>query len=173
VNCSGVLAFYRLPYVLQVPVQSVEQQINNYVATMSNANNVVINPVSSVRLEQAILTADRSVALVEQGLEPAQTIAQDAVNMGLSDAAVASEFAQTFGVRETSATGVVQIDVTDIIQIGLPLVQQAPIAPQDLLDEEEDETEEPTEEATAEDDAAPLAAISDDATVGPLSLLLN
>ena len=173
VDCSGLLTFYRLPYVLVNPKQSSEQQLNNYVTTMSNANSVSINPTSSVRLEQAILTVDRNFALVEQGLEPSQIITQDASRMGLSDAAVASEFAKTFGVRETSATGVVQIDFTDIIQIGLPIVEQAPNAPQDLLDQEEDEAEEPTEEATAEDDVAPLAAIGDNAPVGPLSLLLN
>ena len=172
VNCSGVLAFYRLPYVLQVPVQTAEQEINNYVETMRTANSVTINPVSSARLEQAIVSGDRSVALVEQGLEPEQIIAQDAVNMGLSDDGLASEFAQTFGVRETSPTGVVQIDVTDIIQIGLPLIDQAPLAPQEVLEEDE-EAEEPTEEAATEEEVAPLAAISDEAPVGPLSLLLN
>ena len=173
VDCSGVLTFYRLPYSLQVPIQSNEQQIGNYIETMRQANISVIDPVSSTRLEQAILTQDRNIALQEQGIAPEPVIAQDAVNMGLSDSVVAADLAKTFGVRSSSALGVVQVDLSDIIQIGLPLTSDLPETEQEALDGENNE-EEPVEEATTDDETAPLALIgTEPSPIGPLSLLLN
>ncbi len=144
---------------------------------MRVSNTVAINPVSSVRLEQAILSNDRRITLEAQGLAPEQTIAQDAINMGLSDSALASDFANSFGVRDSSSLGVVQVDTDTIIQLGLPVFEQAPIS-NDILDEEEAEDgEEPVEEANTEDDGTPLAAtsvgINDNTPIGPLSLLVN
>ena len=177
VNCSGVLAFYRLPYVLQVPVQSVEQELNNVIETMRASNTVAINPVSSVRLEQAILSNDRRVTLAAPGVAPEQVIAQDAIDMGLSDGTLASDFANSFGVRDSSALGVVQVDTDTIIQLGLPVFEQAPISNDILEEEEAEDGEEPVEEANTEDDVTPLAAtsvgVNDDAPIGPLSLVLN
>ena len=177
VNCSGTLAFYRLPYVLQIAEQSVEQQLNNVIETMRVSNTIAINPVSSVRLEQAILSNDRRITLEAQGAAPEQTIAQDAINMGLSNDALAANFANSFGVRETSATGVVQVDTDNIIQIGLPAFDQAPILSDPLEEDETEEGEEPVEEANTEEDDTPLAAtsvgINDNAPIGPLSLLVN
>ena len=176
VDCSGVLAFYRLPYSLQVAQQSVEQELNNYVETMRAANIVAINPVSSVRLEQAILSNDRASVLESAGIEPQLVISQDAANLGISDDTLASELATSFGVRQTSAVGVVQVDMSEIIQIGLPVLGTLP-AGDDVLEEEDDEGEEPVEEATTQDDGTPLAealiGITEDSTIGPLSLLVN
>ena len=175
VNCTGVLSFYRLPFVLEIAEQSSEQQLNNYIQTMRAANAVEINTTAPVRLEQAILSNNRAVTLQSQGVEPEFVISQDAANLGVSNATVAEELAATFGVRETSQTGVVQIDVSNIIQIGLPLGDDLP-AIQEIGDEEELEDED-VEEATIEEDETPVATnnigVNDNAPIGPLSLLLN
>ena len=168
VNCSGVLSFYRLPYVLQAPVQSIENQLSNVIENIRLSGSVEINPVSATRLEQAILSTDRSGLILSEGLTPEVVIAQDAQIMGISDNQVAEDLAQTFGVRRSSATGVVQVDITDIIQIGLPLGTQP------VEDDEAEEDQAPTEEADADEDTAPLAANGTGETqIGPLSLLLN
>ncbi|MGC6517441.1 MAG: hypothetical protein ACON49_05385 [Candidatus Puniceispirillaceae bacterium] len=179
VNCSGVLTYYRLPYVLQVPVQSIEQQLGNYIESARVNNAIEINPVSSVRLEQALVTTDRTQRLIAQGEAPQIVISRDAVALGVSDEAVANELASTFGVRETSATGVVQVDVSDIIQIGLPLIQTPAEGDDNLADElpEADGEADEEEAADAEEGAQPIAAIeatpSDEAQIGPLSFLAN
>ena len=177
VNCSGVLAFYRLPYVLQVPVQSIEQQLGNYIETARLSNTVQINPTSSTRLEQAIVSTSRVQTLAEQGAVPELVISQDAIALGVSDVEAATELAETFGVRASSQTGVVQIDLADIIQIGLPVTQTAP----DLIETDSTQESEETDEEQAEDAAdaeqteQPLAAIpsAEDDEIGPISLLLN
>ena len=177
VNCSGVLAFYRLPYVLQVPVQSIEQQLGNYIETARLSNTVQINPTSSTRLEQAIVSTSRVQALAEQGAVPELVISQDAIALGVSDVEAATELAETFGVRASSQTGVVQIDLADIIQIGLPVTQTAP----DLIETDSTQESEETDEEQAEDAAdaeqteQPLAAIpsAEADEIGPISLLLN
>mgnify|MGYP000291077933 CR=1 FL=1 len=184
VNCSGVLAFYRLPYVLQVPVQSVEQKLNNMIETMRVTNSVRVNPVESGNLEQAIISTDRQFTLASDGVEPQQRISDDAVNLGMTNPAIAEEFANVFGVRESAAVGVVQVDMDQIIQIGLPFAPDA-LDTQEALEEEEEETEEPIEEATSDEADIPLAnnnlgnnlgnniGVNDNAPIGPLSLLLN
>ena len=177
VNCSGVLTFYRLPYVLQVPVQSIEQQLGNYIETARLSNTMQINPTSSTRLEQAIVSTSRVQALAEQGAVPELVISQDAIALGVSDVEAATDLAETFGVRASSQTGVVQIDLADIIQIGLPVTQTAP----DLLETDSTQESEETEEEEAEDAAdaeqteQPLAAIpsAEADEIGPISLLLN
>ena len=173
VNCSGVLAYYRLPYSLQVPVQSVEQKLNNVIESTRVTNVTTINPVQSVRLEQAILTNSRNVASADAPEVSNDVIAIDAANMGIAAEDVATDLANTFGVRATSEIGVVQIDTTDIIQIGLPIINQAPAQE---LDDEVGPEEEPAEDTAGDEvgeDGAPLAAITDDAPIGPLSLLVN
>jgi len=176
VNCSGVLAFYRLPYVLAVPEQSIEQKLGNFIESSRINNAVVINPLQSVRLEEAILANDRSFALAAEGFEPELAIAQDAQALGISDQDMAADMASTFGVRSTSQTGVVQIELGDIVQIGLP-IGAVPIAEDQLeLDGESQEDAEDAEDAAeSEQTEQPLAAIGTNAqdTIGPLSFLLN
>ena len=174
VNCSGVLAFYRLPYVLAVAEQSIEQKLGNFIEASRVNNEVVINPTQSIRLEEAILANDRSFALAADGIEPELAISQDAQALGISDVDTAADMASTFGVRSTSQTGVVQIDLGDIVQIGLP-IGAVPIAEdQQEVDgeSEEDEAEEAAESDQAEQPLAAIGTSAEDA-IGPLSLLLN
>ena len=78
VNCSGVLVI-ACHMSLQVPVQSIEQQLGNYIETARLSNTVQINPTSSTRLEQAIVSTSRVQALAEQGAVPELVISQDAI----------------------------------------------------------------------------------------------
>ena len=55
VNCSGVLAFYRLPYVLAVAEQSIEQKLGNFIEASRVNNEVAINPTQSIRLKKLSL----------------------------------------------------------------------------------------------------------------------
>ena len=176
VDCSGVLTYYRLPYVLQNIQQSSEQQLGNYMQTISNAGNVAINPVAVTRLAQSIQATNRNVAQIASGIAPEITLADVAQNLGLADTALAVEFAETFAVRETSSIGVVQVNTDQIIQLGLPTLFTLPAALPEAQEEDDEETEEPAETADDEDaiEGAPIAAVTDDAeAIGPLSLLEN
>ena len=174
VNCSGVLAFYRLPYVLAVAEQSIEQKLGNFIEASRVNNEVVINPTQSIRLEEAILANDRSFALAADGIEPELAISQDAQALGISDVDTAADMASTFGVRSTSQTGVVQIELGDIVQIGLP-IGAVPIAEDQQEVDGESEEDEADEAAESDQAEQPLAAIGTSAedAIGPLSLLLN
>ena len=176
VDCSGVLTYYRLPYVLQNIQQSSEQQLGNYMQTISNAGNVAINPVAVTRLAQSIQATNRNVAQIASGVAPEITLADVAQNLGLADTALAVEFAETFAVRETSSIGVVQVNTDQIIQLGLPTLFTLPAALPEAQEEDDEETEEPAETADDEDaiEGAPIAAVTDDVeAIGPLSLLEN
>ena len=70
--------------------------------------------------------------------------------MGISDVDTAADMASTF-VRSTSQTGVVQIELGDIVQIGLP-TGAVPIA--DDQQEVDGESEEDEAEEAAESDQA-------------------
>ena len=161
-------------YVLAVAEQSIEQKLGNFIEASRVNNEVVINPTQSIRLEEAILANDRSFALAADGIEPELAISQDAQALGISDVDTAADMASTFGVRSTSQTGVVQIDLGDIVQIGLP-IGAVPIAEdQQEVDgeSEEDEAEEAAESDQAEQPLAAIGTSAEDA-IGPLSLLLN
>ena len=58
-------------------------------------------------------------------------------NFGIADETLASEFAETFTVREPTALGVVQINPDNLIQIGLPLLQDVPLGDEPIEPGEE------------------------------------
>ena len=172
VDCDGVLTFYRLPFVLANPQQSSEQIVGNFIQTANNAGSVAIDPVSASRVTQAIQNSNRAIQIAA-GEAPEVTLQDVARNFGIADDALATEFAETFTIRETSAIGPVQVATDNIIEIGLPLL--APTAtPVPAADELDEESEEETAEEEAPLDGQPLAAAdTDDDTIGPLSLLAN
>ena len=172
VDCSGVLTFYRLPFVLVNPKQSSEQIIGNYIQTANNVGSVAINPVSTSRVTQAIQNSNRAIQIAA-GEAPDVTLQDVARNFGIADEALATEFAETFTIRETSAIGPVQVATDNIIEIGLPFLPPA-AAPVPATDELEEEGEEETAEEETPADGQPLAAAdTNDDTIGPLSLLTN
>ena len=172
VDCSGVLTFYRLPLVLANPQQSSEQIIGNYIQTANNVGSIAINPVSASRVTQAIQNSNRAIQIAA-GEAPEVTLQDVARNFGIADDALATEFAETFTIRETSAIGPVQVATDNIIEIGLPLLAPA-AAPVPATDELEEEGEEETAEEETPADGQPLAAAdTNDDTIGPLSLLAN
>ena len=172
VDCDGVLTFYRLPFVLANPQQSSEQIVGNFIQTANNAGSVAIDPVSASRVTQAIQNSNRAVQIAA-GEAPEVTLQDVARNFGIADDALATEFAETFTIRETSAIGPVQVATDNIIEIGLPLLAPA-AAPVPTTDELEEEGEEETAEEETPADGQPLAAAdTNDDTIGPLSLLAN
>ena len=172
VDCSGILTFYRLPFVLVNPEQSSEQIIGNFIETAMRNSTVTIDPISSSRVTQSILSTNRAVQIAS-GQAVEVSIEDVARNFGLADEGLATEFAETFTVREPTALGVVQVNTDNLIQLGLPLLQDDPAAtePAELDEETEDD---PTETVEETEEGQPLAANDTaDEPIGPLSLLDN
>ena len=175
VDCSGLLTFYRLPYVLVNPQQSSEQELGNVIESTMRNSVVTINPVSTTRLSQSIVASNRAVQIAS-GQAVDVTIEDVAASFGIADETLAAEFAETFTVREPTALGVVQINPDNLIQIGLPLLQDIPLEDEliDPEDEPAETEEEPTDTVEEGAEEQPLAANDNgEQAIGPLSFLDN
>ena len=175
VDCSGLLTFYRLPYVLVNPQQSSEQELGNIISSTMRNSVVTIDPVSTSRLSQSIVASNRAVQIAS-GQAVEVTIDDVAASFGITDEALAAEFAETFTVREPTALGVVQINPDNLIQLGLPLLQDIPLD-DELIEPEGEPAEgddEPTDTVEEGAEEQPLAANDNgEEAIGPLSFLDN
>ena len=175
VDCSGVLTFYRLPFVLVNPEQSSQQVLGNFIESAMRSSTITIDPVSTTRLTQSILSSNRAVQIAA-GQAVEVSIEDVARNFGIADETLASEFAETFTVREPTALGVVQINPDNLIQIGLPLLQDVPLGDEPIEPGEEpaEAEDEPTDTVDEDTEEQPIAANEEgEDTIGPLSLLDN
>ena len=175
VDCSGVLTFYRLPFVLVNPEQSSQQVLGNFIESAMRSSTITIDPVSTTRLTQSILSTNRAVQIAA-GQAVEVSIEDVARNFGIADETLASEFAETFTVREPTALGVVQINPDNLIQIGLPLLQDVPLGDEPIEPGEEpaEAEDEPTDTVDEDTEEQPIAANEEgEDTIGPLSLLDN
>ena len=177
VDCSGTLAFYRNPYVLVSPVQTVEQRLDTVLNNILTQNMQILqdSQIQPLVGESIAATNTASANIAAQAL-----IVDDAVAISPAAAAApAQSRIGNFALRASSSLGAIGVSPTNFINLALPVELPA-----------QNDNEEPVaDEGTDEDDGAqPLAnSDADDETdgddtgaqplagtptaIGPLSLL--
>jgi len=182
VDCSGTLAYYRNPYVLVSPQQTIEQRLDTIVSDILNSNmqvlqqrqvqplvaevlgggNLLMNVAAQALIVDEATPISTEVAASEEA-ETTQTPSQDEA-IAATTASSASSIPQSvagFGVRAANTAGVIGISTVNFVDLNPPETAET---------ESEEDDEETAPLAEDEDDATqPLAG--EPTEIGPLSLL--
>jgi len=181
VDCSGTLAFYRNPYVLVSPVQTVEQRLNTILSDILNTNMQILQQRQVQPLVAEVLGGGdvpmnvAAQALIVDAVNPISSEAADAAEDSTAETAsediaaiapVVSEDARLqavagFGVRAATTAGVIGISDVTFVNLNAPATAETD-------SDEDDEDDAPLAEDDGED-TQPLAG--EPASIGPLSLL--
>ena len=175
VTCSGVLTYYRLPFVLDTPVETSEQVLDSQLAGLISTSLINLRSIDERDL------IDQSSSLFETpniARETVKAVRQRAETVQQAQAANSDAFIGTFRARSQGLFGAINIDSEGFI---LPVaIDETPTDGAPEEDQAQDETNQPlaNNDNTLNDDeannAATDAANDNNAdNIGPLSLLNN
>ena len=177
VDCSGTLAFYRNPYVLVSPVQTVEQRLDTVLNNILTQNMQILqdSQIQPLVGESIAATNTASANIAAQAL-----IVDDAVAISPAAAAApAQSRIGNFALRASSSLGAIGVSPTNFINLALPVELPAQNDNEEPVADEgtdEDGGAQPLANSDADDEtdgddtgAQPLAGTP--TAIGPLSLL--
>ena len=154
IDCSGVLTYYRLPYVLTNFVETSEQILDNQLS------NILRNSQQRVRLNAQQSPSSDLELIVESGNQATQALLIDRNRPTVDTAAVpADNIVSGFRLRETNIYGGIGVNEGEFVLptlLGLAPAE-TPIAPLPNQEAEGDQAPDTQQEAEA-DSAAPVAA---------------
>ncbi|MGC6439628.1 MAG: leukotoxin LktA family filamentous adhesin [Candidatus Puniceispirillaceae bacterium] len=154
IDCSGVLTYYRLPYVLTNFVETSEQILDNQLS------NILRNSRQRVRLNAQQSPSSDLELIVESGNQATQALMIDRNRPTVDTAAVpADNIVSGFRLRETNIFGGIGVNEGEFVLptlLGLAPAE-TPIAPLPNQEAEGDQAPDTQQEAEA-DSAAPVAA---------------
>ena len=160
VNCTGVLTYYRLPYVLSAPVETSEQVLDSQLAGLVSSSLINLRTINSEDLidQSSLILETPNVAREAVKSERKQT---EAIQQAQ---AASDDFIGSFRTRSQGLFGAINIDGDGFI-VPVAIDQN-----QDQPEQEEDQAQEETTPPLANNDNNDNEADSD---IGPLSLLNN
>ena len=154
IDCSGVLTYYRLPYVLTNFVETSEQILDNQLS------NILRNSQQRVRLNAQQSPSSDLELIVESGNQATQALMIDRNRPTVDTAAVpADNIVSGFRLRETNIFGGIGVNEGEFVLptlLGLAPAE-APIAPLPNQEAEGEQAPDTQQEAEA-DIVAPVAA---------------
>ena len=161
VECSGVLTYYRLPFVLTTPEETTEQKLDTQLAGLLSQSIINLRTVDQNEL------IDQTARLFQPQNEAEQVLRGErrrtfALQEAQADAAP-NTFIGAFRTRDLGLYGAINIDSSGFIEpVDIGLIP----TPIEIEDEDQADTEnsQPLAEGISNDN---------DDTIGPLSLLAN